>query len=137
MTDLTAAPKFDGFDSTFNGTNFGFRFSNADQDSLELSMTPEEVAEMVATIFRLPYDWQQQHGPKAPNLRDIPVNTITPVHGFGLAQGADVQHGTVVLGSGPMVVGFHTQLSKVSTVCEALHQAPRSPLYDPRRSKKH
>ena len=137
MSDLTTAPAFEKFDGDFDGKTFGFRFTNADQESLTLSMTPEQVAQMVAYVFRLPYDWQQKHRPKGQTPKDIPADAIVPVHGLGLAQGVDEKHATVVVGSDLLTVGFHTEISKIAKVCEALHQAARVPLYDSRKPQKH
>ena len=137
MNNLTTAPAFEKFDGDFDGKNFGFRLTNGAQETLTLSMTPEQVAQMVAYVFRLPYDWQQKHRPEGQATKDISADAIVAVHGLGLAQGVDEKHATVVVGSDLLTVGFHIEISKVAKVCEALHQAPRVPLYDSRKPQKH
>ena len=137
MSDLTNAPAFERFDGDFDGKTFGFRLTNADQETLTLSMTPEQVAELVAHIFRFPYDWQQKHRLKGQIAKELSAHAMAPVHGLGLAQGVDEKHATIVVGSDLLTVGFHLEIAKVAKVCEALHQAARVPLYDLRKSKKH
>ena len=125
MANLLSAPAFDNWDGEFNGEQFGFKIINTAGDEITFSMSPEQLAQMIVYFFRLPYDWVQQNLDREFHPTPITEETIAPVHGFGLAEGIDREHATILAGSGPLRIGLHVQTSKIATACETLHQATR------------
>lgn len=126
MAKHAMVPEVGQWGGDFDGQRFRMKISNKAGEEIAFAMTPDQAAQMIVYFFRLPYDWVQQNPDQENRATPISVKTIAPVHGFGLAEGIDRQHATVLAGNGPLRIGLHVQTSKISNICETLHQATRA-----------
>ncbi len=125
MTNSLSAPELDEVHGDFNGQLFGFEITNAQGGQISFSVTPEQLSALIVYFFQLGNEGAHKNPHLRSKPRDIPADSIAEIRECGLGQGKDAQHATFLVGAGPLRVGFQTQISKLATVCEGLHQATR------------